>query len=68
MVSILIKTTILPKASFINYVRMILAIFDHLYPHVRVRKIFQIPPPYSYVKFHLVFQHNTMLLKKDQLH
>ena len=31
---------------------MILAIFD----------------PYSYVKFHFVFQYNEMLLEKDQLH
>ena len=55
--------------SFINYVRMVLAIFDPLpYPHVRVRKIYQTPPPYSYLRFHLVFQHNKMLLEKDQLH
>ena len=53
---------------FINYVRMILAIFDPSYPHVRVRKVFQTPPPYSYVRFHLIFQHNKMLLEKDQLH
>ena len=33
------------KGPFINYVRIILAIFDSLYPHVRVRNIFQIPPP-----------------------
>ena len=54
------------QGLFINYVRMILAIFDPpLYPHVR---IFQTPPPYSYVRFHFVFQHNKMLLEKDQLH
>ena len=38
------------------------------YPHVRVCKIFQTPLPYSYVRFHFVFQHNKMLLEKDQLH
>ena len=54
------------KEPFIDYVRMILAIFDP--PRVRVRKIFQTAPPYSYVKFHFVFQHNKMLLEKDQLH
>ena len=43
---------------------MILEIFYPPYPHVSVRKIFQTPPPYSYV----VFQHNKMLLEKDQLH
>ena len=56
------------KGSFINYVRMILAVFYPLHPQVRVRKIFQTPPSYSNVKFHLVFQHNKMLLEKDQLH
>ena len=35
--------------------------------HVSVRKILQTPPPYSYVRFHLVFQRNEML-EKDQLH
>ena len=49
------------KVKFINYVRIILAIFHLTYPHVRVRKIFQTPPPYSYVRFHFVFQHNKML-------
>ena len=47
---------------------MILAIFDPPYPHVSVRKIFQTPPPYSYVRFNLVFQQNKMLLENDQLH
>ena len=51
-----------------NYVSKILPIFDPPYPHVSVRKISQTPPPYSYVRFHLVFQHNKMLLEKDQLH
>ena len=46
---------------------MILAIFDPPFLHVRVRKIFQTPPPYSYVGFHFVFQHNEML-EKDKLH
>ena len=47
---------------------MILAIFDlPPFPHVRVRKIFQTHPPYSYVRFDFVFQHNKML-EKDQLH
>ena len=32
------------KGPLINYVRMILAIFDPPYPHVRVGKIFQTPP------------------------
>ena len=45
---------------------MILDIFTPL-PHVRVRKIFQTPPPYSYESFHLGFHHNKMLLEKDQL-
>ena len=44
---------------------MILAIFDPL-PHVRERNIFQTPPPYSYVRFYLVFQCNEML-EKDPL-
>ena len=53
---------------FINYyVRMILAFLTPPYPHVRVRKIFQTSPPYSCVRFHLVFQHNKMLLEKDNL-
>ena len=56
------------KGTFINYVRIILAIFDPPTPMLRVRKIFQTPPPYSYVRFYLVFQHNKMLLEKDQLH
>ena len=47
---------------------MILEIFNLPNPHLRVRKIFQIPPPYSHVRFHFVFQHNKMLLEKDQLH
>ena len=37
-------------------------------PPCKGRKISQTPPPYSYVRFHLVFQHNKMLLEKDQLH
>ena len=55
---------------FINYVRIILAILDSPYPRVRVHKIFQIPPAYSYVRFHFVFQYryNKMLLEMDQLH
>ena len=54
---------------FINYIRVILASFDPLpYPHVIVRKIFQTPPLYSYVRFHFVSQHKKMLLEKDQLH
>ena len=32
------------RGPFINYVRMILAIFDHPYPHIKVRKIFQTLP------------------------
>ena len=52
------------KGQFINYLNMILTSFN---PHVSVRKIFN-PPPYSYVRFYLVFQHNKMLLEKDQLH
>jgi hypothetical protein len=55
------------RGSFINYVRMILAIFDPL-PHVRVCKTFQTPPLYSYVRFHLVFQRNKTMLENDQLH
>jgi hypothetical protein len=43
---------------------MILAIFDLPYPHVRVRKIFQTPPPNSYVRFHFVFRHNKILLER----
>ena len=43
---------------------MILEIVDPPYPHVRVRKIFETPPPYSYVRFHFVFQHNKMLLER----
>ena len=54
--------------SLMNYVRMILAMFDTSYPPVRVRKIFETPPPYSDVRIHLVFLHNKMLLEKDQLH
>ena len=46
---------------------MIMAIFGSPYPHVSVRNIFQTRPPYSYVRFHLVFQHNKMLLKKEQI-
>ena len=46
---------------------MILAIFDPPYRHVSVSNIFQTRPPYSYVRFNLVFQHNKMLLEKDQL-
>ena len=53
---------------FINYVSMILAIFGPPFPHVSVRKIFKTPSPYSYVIFHFVFQHNKLLLEKDQLH
>ena len=53
------------KGPFINYVSMILAIFDPPYPHLSARNIFQTPPPYSYVRFHLIFQHNKMLLEKD---
>ena len=45
-----------------------MVIFDPPTPHVRLRKIFQTPLPYSYVRFHFVFQHNKMLLEKDQLH
>jgi hypothetical protein len=56
------------KGPFINYVTMILAIFDHTYPHVRICKIFLTPPPYSYIRFHFIFQHNKMLLEKDNLH
>ena len=39
------------------------------HPHVRVGYIgfFKPLPPYSYVRFHFVFQHNKML-EKDQLH
>ena len=33
------------KRPFINYVSMILAIFDPCYPHVSTCKIFQTPPP-----------------------
>ena len=54
---------ICPKRPFINYVRIILTIFDP-----PPSKIFQTPPPYSYVRFHFVFQHNKMLLEKNQLH
>ena len=39
---------------FINYVRMIMQ--------------FLTPLPHSYVIFHFIFQHNKMLLEKDQLH
>ena len=49
-----VNTSQAHKGPFINSVSMILAIFD--------------PPPYSYVRFHLVLQHNKMLLEKDQLH
>ena len=42
------------------YVSTILAIFDHSYPYAEARKIFQIPP-YSYVRFHFVFQHNKII-------
>ena len=46
---------------------------NNLYPepnqpnssHVSVRTIFQTPPPYSYIGFHFVFQHNKMLLEMD---
>ena len=41
------------KGPIINYVSMILAILDPPLPHVRICKIFQTPPPYSYVRFHL---------------
>jgi hypothetical protein len=38
-------------------------------PKVRVCRDFSNPsPPYSYVKFQFVFQHNKMLLVKEQLH
>jgi hypothetical protein len=47
---------------------MIFAIVDLPYVSVDLRKIFQTPPPYSYVRLHFVFQHNKMLLEKDQLH
>ena len=53
------------KVPLIIYVRMILASFD--LPYVRVRKIFQTPPPYSCVRFHFVFQHDKILLEKYQL-
>ena len=37
--------TEIPKGPSINYVRVILAIFDPPYTHVRVRKIFKPLPP-----------------------
>ena len=43
------------QGPFINYVSMILAIFYTPTPHVSVGKIFQTPPPYSYVRFYFVF-------------
>ena len=49
------------NGPFINYERMILAIFDPPYPHVRVRKIFKTPPPYSHVRFNFGFQHNKII-------
>ena len=56
------------KGPLIYYVSMILAVFYPPYLHVSVRKIFHTPAPYSYVRFHLVFQHYKMSLEKDQLH
>ena len=45
---------------------MILAIFDPL-PPCKGMQDFSNPSPYSFVRFHFVFQHNKMLLEKDQL-
>ena len=62
------RSRVMDKGPFVNYVRMILAIFDPSYSRVRVRKIFQTPHTYSYVRFFDFFLYDEILIKNKTCH